>query len=100
MSPIIPIALLVGAVALIGLAIYLDLHNLPHVAIVSAALALLMLIGMVVTVNHANWDDDPYPAPSPSPPAAPRLPVHDPETCMYLAWLDERWVCIPRDEAG
>lgn len=28
------------------------------------------------------------------------VPAHDPETCVDLAWLEARWTCIPREEAG
>lgn len=28
------------------------------------------------------------------------LPEYDPETCVDLAYLDGRWTCIPREEAG
>jgi hypothetical protein len=28
------------------------------------------------------------------------VPTYDPETCVDLAHLDGRWMCIPREEAG
>lgn len=105
MSPAVSIFLLLAAVALIGAAAFLDHEGYTRPAIGVAGVGLAVFFVMLCTVDAVDWGMDPAPAParSPSPSAtrpAAALPSYDPETCMDLAWLDERWTCIPREEAG
>lgn len=98
MSPVILFLLLGGAVVLIGAAIFLDHEGYTRPA-VGVALAGLTCFGtMMCTAGEVDWGNQ-SPSPSPSAPAR-TVPRYDPEKCIELQWLDGRWTCIPRDEAG
>lgn len=85
MSPIVPITLLAVAAVLSCLAFLADLHGRTGAAIFAGVTATAAFILMLAVLSDVTWGNAPY---------------YDPETCVDLAWLEARWTCIPREEAG
>jgi hypothetical protein len=84
-SPIVPIVLLAVAAVLSCMSFLADLHGRTDAAIFAGVTALSAFALMLFVLPDVAWGN------------APR---YDPETCVDLAWLDARWTCIPREEAG
>ena len=84
-SPIVPILFAILAGILAGAGVFLDFHGLTRPAIVAGLLAQVAFVLMIAVLGDTNWGN---------------MPAYDPETCIDLAWLDGRWTCVPREEAG
>jgi hypothetical protein len=100
-SPLVSILLLFTALGLVGVAIFLDHAGHTRAAVGAVLAGLFVFAVMLCTSGSVEWGMQPEPAPTPSPTrtGAP-VPSYDPEKCIELQWLDRRWTCIPRDEAG
>lgn len=112
-NPTVPICLLALTALLWLMAALLDFRGrYRYTAGLLAALGFITFVGMLTAlgavIERGRSGAPPVPAPSASagpvpacdPEACAVAPAYHPETCVDLAWLDGRWTCISRDEAG
>lgn len=85
MSPIVPIVLLALASVLSFTALLADLQGRTNVAISVGVTAAAAFVLMLISLSDVTWGN---------------APLYHPEKCVDLVWLEARWTCIPREEAG
>ena len=85
------IGVVLAIVALLAAAFFLDELGRPRTALVSLGFAAVLVAAFVVVLGMQG-EQSRVPVPEPLAPYGP--------TCVEVRWLDEKWTCVPVDQAG